>query len=140
MLVSIMFAIGMLFGSVLGQIFNLFDYFTRRNTRPCNDPRLEQAHKDKVAYIFDNAKYRLSQWIINTKPEFENFIDYFDIDVAVSNDMRKYLESIPEGKFICSNEKFLDFLMVVVISNKDTNYKNVARYKMGLYTGIRGIE
>lgn len=140
MLVSIMFAIGMLFGSVLAQIFNLLDYFTRRKSRPCNYHRLEQAHKDKVTYIFDNTKYRLSQFIINTKPDFENFKDYFDIECAVSDDMRKYLESIPQDKFIGSFEKYLDFLIMVVASNKDPNYKNVARWKIGLFTGIRGVE
>lgn len=140
MITSILFCVGLLIGFVFFHMFNLFGQFSNSKDKYKNDPRLEQAHKDKVAYIFDNTKYRLSQLIINTKPEFENFKDYFDIECAVSNDMWKYLESIPQDKFIGTFEKYLDFLIMVVASNKDPNYKNVARWKIGLFTGIKGVE
>lgn len=136
MITSILFCVGLFIGAVISNVFNLFEHFSKNN-RYKDNPRLEQAHKDKVQYVLDNAKLRLSKLVINTKPDTENFVYIYS---SVSNDMSEYLKQIPDDKFMFSYEKYLDFLENVVNSNNDTNYINVAKWYVGMITNIRGVE
>jgi hypothetical protein len=137
MITGILFCVGLLIGAVVSNVFNLFECFSNSNNRYKNDPRLEDSHKDKVQYVLDNAKLRLSKLVINTKPDVENFIYIYS---SVSNDMTEHLKLIPDDKFMFSYEKYLDFLESVIRSSDDPNYINVAKWYVGMITNIRGVE
>ena len=133
MMGSILFCVGLLIGAVVSNMFNLFECFSNSNNRYKNDPRLEDSHKDKVQYVLDAAKLRLSKLVINTKPDVENFVYIYS---SVTNDMSEHLKLIPDDKFMFSYERYLDFLENVVRTNNDPDYVNVTKWYVGMITNI----